>query len=118
MDIASHDTLPPFPQGVFIAKIDGSKTRTLRSFYPKIAKHLFFPDYFGHNLDALFDCLCSLEVVGSQDIILLIDPIDQFLNREKPEKREAALQVLQEAELSGNRSDGARFRVIGIKNTD
>lgn len=109
------DTLPTFSSDVFVAEIDGKKARTLRGFYPRIAKGLFFPDYFGKNLDALFDCLCSLEVVGKQDVVLLIRHAESFLEKEKAEKRSAALDVLRDAEKPENRSDGVRFRVIGLR---
>lgn len=113
MEIKDH--LPHFSTTVFVAEIDGKKARTLRGFYPRIAKALFFPDYFGKNLDALFDCLCSLEVVGNQEIVLLIRHAEVFLDKEKPEKRSAALDVLRDAEKAENRSDGVHFRVIGVR---
>lgn len=109
------DKLPTFSTAVFVAEIDGKKARTLRGFYPRISKALFFPDYFGKNLDALFDCLCSLEVVGKQEIVLLIRHAESFLEKEKPEKRSAAIEVLREAEKPENRSDGVKFRVIALR---
>ena len=72
METWSADKLPVFSSQTFVAEIDGKKARTLRGFYPRIAKILLFPDYFGKNLDALFDCLTSLEAVGVQDVVLLI----------------------------------------------
>jgi RNAse (barnase) inhibitor barstar len=44
-----------------IASFDASKALTLRSFYNTIAKKLHFDPDFGHNLDALFDALTSLD---------------------------------------------------------
>jgi RNAse (barnase) inhibitor barstar len=113
MELTDHP--PHFPAHVFVAEIDGKKARTLRGFYPRISKALLFPDYFGKNLDALFDCLCSLEVVGKEDVVLLVRNADSFLDKEKPEKRRAALDVLREAEKAENRSDGVRFRAIGVR---
>ena len=69
MDILDSDKLPAFPAMVYVVELDGRRTRTLRTFYPRIAKALFFPDYFGKNLDALSDCLASLEVVGRDEIL-------------------------------------------------
>jgi len=109
------DKLPTFSSDVFVAEIDGNKARTLRGFYPRVSKALFFPDYFGKNLDALFDCLCSLEVVGKQDIVLLIRNAEFFLSKEKTEKRNATYDVLRDAEKPENRADGAKFRVIGLR---
>lgn len=113
MKIVDHP--PALSPAVFVAEIDGSKARTLRAFYPRIAKVLLFPDYFGKNLDALFDCLCSLEVTGKQEVVLLIRHPHAFLEKEKPEKKEAALQVLRDAEKEENRYDGIKFQVIGLR---
>jgi RNAse (barnase) inhibitor barstar len=109
------ETAPVFSAQVFVAEIDGKKARTLRGFYPRIAKALLFPDYFGKNLDALFDCLCSLEVVGKQEVVLLIRHAESFLEKEKEEKRKAALDVLRDAEKQENRSDGVLFKVVGVR---
>ena len=109
------DTDPTFPPHVFVAEIDGAKARTFRSFYPRIAKVLLFPDYFGNNLDALMDCLCSLEVVGKQEVVLLITNAKDLLSREKKEKKEALLQVFRDAEKEENRYDGVTFKVVGVR---
>ncbi|MBU6343535.1 MAG: barstar family protein [Bacteroidetes bacterium] len=114
MDLFPPNEVPPFPEGAFIAQIDGAKAQTLRAFYPRIAKQLIFPDYFGKNLDALSDCLCSLEVTGSRNVILLIRNFSLFLHKEKPERKSAALQVLQDAEIPANRYDGISFLVVGL----
>jgi RNAse (barnase) inhibitor barstar len=109
------DSSPAFPPHVFVAEIDGAKARTFRSFYPRIAKVLLFPDYFGNNLDALMDCLCSLEVVGKQEVVLLILNAKDLLSREKKDKKEALLQVFRDAEKEENRYDGVTFKVIGVR---
>jgi RNAse (barnase) inhibitor barstar len=114
MQIINQQQLPAFPPETFVAEIDGNKARTLRSFYTRIAKVFLFPDYFGKNLDALFDCLTSLEVIGKEDVVLLIRNESQFLGKEKSEKKMAAMQVLKDAEMPENRYDNIRFRVIGV----
>jgi hypothetical protein len=114
MDIYHQSDLPSFPKGTFIAEIDGAKAQTLRAFYPRIAKQLFFPDYFGKNLDALADCLSSLEVTGSNQVVLVIRNFETFLSKEKPERRQAALSVLTDAEQEDQRLDGIAFNVVGV----
>ena len=37
--------------------IDFTGMKDWRDIYPKIKKSMDFPDYFGENLDALWDCL-------------------------------------------------------------
>lgn len=109
------DKVPAFSPLVFVAEIDGDKARSLRSFYPRIARTLLFPDYFGKNMDALFDCLCSLEVIGREEVVLLIRNAQLFLSKEKDEKKEAVLQLFRDAEKNSNRSDGVKFRVVGVR---
>lgn len=101
-----------FPPTTHVVEMDGTKVRTLRAFYPRIARALLFPDYFGANLDALLDCLCSLEVLGKSEVILHIKNKDAFLSKEKEAKRTAALQVLKDAALPANRYDGVVFRCV------
>ncbi len=115
MNLEIVDRLPVFRADTHVVDLDGSKIHTLRGFYPRIAKALIFPDYFGKNLDALADCLSSLEHVGSQHVVLLIRHIDDFLDKEKPEKREATLQVIREAQNPKHRYDTVKFRVLGLR---
>lgn len=37
--------------------IDGSKIKTIEDFHREIKRVLDLPDYYGENLDALWDCL-------------------------------------------------------------
>jgi ribonuclease inhibitor len=40
-------------------KLQGKSIRSLEEFYDEIARKLRFPDYFGQNLDALWDVLTT-----------------------------------------------------------
>jgi RNAse (barnase) inhibitor barstar len=91
--------------------LDGAKCRSLRSFYPRIAKALTFQDDFGKNLDALFDALTSLDHLEAGKVVLTIRHEKQFLSLEKPDKRQAALDVLRDAQKTENRYDDKVFVV-------
>ena len=41
--------------------IDGTKMTERRAAHEEIARAMRFPDYYGHNLDALFDMLSTFE---------------------------------------------------------
>lgn len=45
------------------AVIDCKKVKTKEAFHHMIARKLDFPEYYGHNLDALWDCLTELKEV-------------------------------------------------------
>ena len=42
------------------ALIDGAAIETREQLHDALAKQLSLPDYYGRNLDALFDCLTEL----------------------------------------------------------
>ncbi len=41
--------------------LDGAKVRSRRGLHSYLKKALSFPDYYGRNLDALYDCLTDLQ---------------------------------------------------------
>ena len=98
-------------ENVLSLALNGKRTRTLRTLYRKLARHLHFPEYFGNNLDALYDCLTSLDVVSQTRVELIIKHKDDFLSLEDPATRRAVVQLLQEAQLAENRYDGIQFDV-------
>ena len=49
------------------ATVDGRACRTRAAFFTEVARALGFPAYFGHNWDALVDCLRD---VGAVDVIV------------------------------------------------
>lgn len=42
-------------------RIDCAKIITPQEFHRTLAETLSFPEWYGHNLDALYDCLTELE---------------------------------------------------------
>jgi len=48
------------PPGFFTARLDGAEIKNERELLAALAAALRFPAYFGHNWDALLDCLRSL----------------------------------------------------------
>lgn len=95
----------------FVAVLDGSKVRTMRTLYSQLNKLLTFPDYFGRNLDALYDCLCDLEQIEAPEVVLSVLHADAFLSKESPEKKESVLNLFRDAEKPENRCDNKQFTV-------
>ena len=69
------------------------KVSTLTAF----AEALSFPDYFGHNLDALYDCLTDLSWLPRGEHVL-IWPGSDVLRRADPKTYLAVRSVLSDAQ--------------------
>lgn len=54
--------------------IDCRKFNTVEAFYDETARRLFFPEYFGKNLDALSDCLDDVQA----DVLIYFYGFDGF----------------------------------------
>ena len=81
------------------------KASTLTAF----AAALSFPDYFGHNLDALYDCLTDLSWLPPGEHVL-IWPGSDALRKAEPKTYLAIRSVLSDAQRAlgpGGRSAGS-----------
>ncbi|MCF0120273.1 MAG: barstar family protein [Oscillospiraceae bacterium] len=59
--------------------LDGSQMRTREEAHTHIAQRLRFPDYYGRNLDALYDCL--MDIPDAQIIIPFSDAMDGAIRK-------------------------------------
>lgn len=69
----------------FIAEIDGLKCPNLESFLKQIGIAYKFPEYYGNNMNALWDCLCDLSWLNQENYALIIKNADSFLIDERKE---------------------------------
>lgn len=105
---SSAAALVTAPAGFLIRTIDGKKCRTSASLFNEFAKVLSFPDYFGHNWDALEECLADLEWLPAKGYILLMTEAQAILPDDE-EDYETLLEVLSdagEAWSKGQTADG------------
>lgn len=66
----------------YIASVDGGKCKNKKITLEEIGNALLFPSYYGHNLDALEECLCDLSWIKHETIYLFINNFDLILNEE------------------------------------
>ena len=85
-----------FPAEFIIAVLDGTVAATRAGFFQEIAHVLSFPDYFGRNWDAVYDCLTDLNWLPAAGYVLVLDEFDRFATNES-EQWNIALKVLREA---------------------
>jgi len=74
-----------------------------KAFFQRVAHALEFPDYFGHNWDALRECVLDLAASGAPGIVVHWRR-GSGLARRSPESVRTALEILQEAATYWGRS--------------
>jgi RNAse (barnase) inhibitor barstar len=84
------------PTGLALRVIKGAKCQTTAGLLTECARALDFPDYFGHNWDALEECLTDLEWLPAKGYILLITDAAQVLSNDETEY-ETFLEILRDA---------------------
>jgi RNAse (barnase) inhibitor barstar len=85
-----------FPAEFVIAVLDGTDAATRSGFFQELARSLDFPDDFGRNWDAVYDCLTDFNWLPAAGYVLVLDGFDQFATNEA-EQWNIALKVLREA---------------------
>jgi RNAse (barnase) inhibitor barstar len=84
------------PTGLALKVIKGRHCKTPANLFAEFAQVLKFPDYFGHNWDALEECLTDLEWLPAKGYILLITDAAQVLFNDETEY-ETFLEILRDA---------------------
>jgi Barstar (barnase inhibitor) len=66
-------------KGTKVFAIDGDRIVDSPSLFQEFATVMQFPEYFGHNWDALKDCLTELDGHEVDRYIMTIDKLDRFI---------------------------------------
>ncbi|GAA2719114.1 barstar family protein [Actinocorallia aurantiaca] len=74
--------------------LDGRASRTRAGLFTEAARVLNFPDYFGHNWDAFYDCLRDAAPPAFS-----VDHAEELLADEPPGQLRLLLDVLSDARL-------------------
>lgn len=82
--------------GFSICRIDLAPVRDKAALFERLATALEFPDWFGHNWDALADCLGDLSWLPADGYLILLEHCDSFRTRHS-EDFATALQVFAAA---------------------
>lgn len=82
-------------KATYNATIEGKNCIEIDGFYDEISRAFRFPDYFGRNLDALYDCLTELHGT-EENYLLTITDFEYFLAEESEETRNKVIDILQD----------------------
>ena len=73
------------PEGFAVRVIRGRKCRNTEKLFLEIAEAMKFPDYFGHNWDALEECLADLEWLTAKGYVLCFTEAELILADDEDE---------------------------------
>jgi len=73
------DQLLAAPAGFSLASLNGRNCATAPGFFEEMARAFKFPAYFGHNWDALEECLMDLEWLPAKGYVLIITEAEALL---------------------------------------
>jgi RNAse (barnase) inhibitor barstar len=96
--------------GFEFVRVDLSGCSDKAEFLQRVAKSLAFPSWFGHNWDALFDCLNDLGWRPASGYVLVLDHPSELRDAE-PEVFDTALAILGDAAVAWQER-GVPFRVF------
>lgn len=78
----------------FLVWWDCSNAHTWQELYIMISKTLKLPEYFGMNLDALYDGLLDLSWIPDSEVLIVIEHFDQILSKELLTEPDAQSELL------------------------
>ena len=84
------------PAGFLCKVVRGGKCRSDKALFAELAETLELPDYFGHNWDALEECLADLEWLPAKGYVLLFTDAELILPDDE-EEFATFLEVLNDA---------------------
>ena len=97
-------------RGYSCAQADLAGCADKDTFLSRIAEALEFPDWFGRNWDAFFDCLTDLSWLPSRGhVLVLLNSAE--MRRDAPEAFDTAISIMREAALAWQKREGS-LRVI------
>ncbi|MFF5853549.1 barstar family protein [[Kitasatospora] papulosa] len=86
-DLRLDQLLPPSGH-VYVARLNGQDMTDEISTFEKFYSALKFPEYFGWNWDAFYDCLRDLQWLSVDYHILIIDSADSALRQDSDARTE------------------------------
>jgi hypothetical protein len=86
------------PPGFAVKIVAGGKCRTKAGLFAEVARALSFPEYFGHNWDALEECLTDLEWLPARGYVIVVTDADQLLAKpDEEDDYETFIEILADA---------------------
>jgi hypothetical protein len=86
------------PSNFAVKAVAGNRCKTKAGLLAEFARALSFPDYFGHNWDALEECLADLDWLPARGYVVVVTDADQVLTKpDDVDDYETFIEILAEA---------------------
>jgi RNAse (barnase) inhibitor barstar len=97
-DDRTFDIAHSVPPNFTVKTVAGGKCKTKAGLLSEFARALSFPDYFGHNWDALEECLADLDWLPASGYVVVVADAEQVLTKPDDEDDyETFIEILAEA---------------------
>ncbi|MFD7026453.1 barstar family protein [Streptomyces sp. NPDC059917] len=113
---APLDQLLPTSGRVHVARLSGKDMVDEVSTFQQFSESLKFPEYFGWNWDAFYDCLRDLEWLSSDYCIVIVESADEVLADDDDAREEffSALWRAGKQRSYTKRPEGVTLSTISI----
>ncbi len=108
-----YDTALTIPNGFTLKVARGAKCKTKDGLFAEFARALSFPDYFGHDWDALEECLADLEWLPAKGYVVIVTDAEQVLAKDK-EEYPTFIDILNDAGESWSSRQGNSAAQTGV----
>ena len=86
------------PSNFAVKVVAGGKCKTKAGLLAEFARALSFPDYFGHNWDALEESLADLDWLPAPGYVIVVTDAEQVLTKpDEEDDYETFIEILAEA---------------------
>jgi RNAse (barnase) inhibitor barstar len=103
------------PSNFAVKVVAGAKCRTKAGLLSEFARTLSFPDYFGHNWDALEECLADLDWLPAPGYVVVVADADLVLTKpDEEDDYETFIEILAEAGEAWSEKRSGSVAGVGI----
>jgi len=100
--------------GAQVAEIALQGVRDKNAFLNAAAAELGFPDYFGHNWDAFYECLTDLEQASGTGLVVVLRKASGFA-RAEPDEFATAVDALRDAANFWETGGGRLLAIVELE---
>ncbi|WHZ23971.1 MAG: Barstar, ribonuclease (Barnase) inhibitor [Nitrospira sp.] len=92
------DKILSVPSHFLTKTVSGKKCKTKAGLLAEFSRVFSFPEYFGHNWDALEECLADLDWLPATGYLVVVTDADQVLTKpDEEDDFETFVEILNEA---------------------